>query len=57
MRLTGHDDEGYGLCWSTIDEGKLLSGSDDSKICMWDINSGNTVGTVYKGHTDVVEVC
>ena len=29
----------YGLAWSPFHEGTLLSGSDDKKICLWDISS------------------
>ena len=39
LRLRGHKTEGYGLSWSTLKEGFLLSGSDDAQICLWDINS------------------
>lgn len=39
FRLRGHKTEGYGLSWSPIREGHLLSGSDDSQICLWDINA------------------
>lgn len=40
LRLLGHDVEGYGLAWNPHDykKGTLLSGSDDAKICVWDIN-------------------
>ncbi|XP_076884184.1 histone-binding protein MSI1-like [Bidens hawaiensis] len=39
LRLTGHHGhEGYGLSWSTINRGFLLSGSSDAKICLWDID-------------------
>ncbi|KAJ0508993.1 putative transcription factor WD40-like family [Helianthus annuus] len=38
LRLTGHCREGFGLSWSKINRGFLLSGSDDEKICLWDIN-------------------
>ena len=41
MRLTGHSKEGYGLDWSPHDAGLLLSGSDDKRICLWDINQSN----------------
>jgi Histone-binding protein RBBP4 or subunit C of CAF1 complex len=39
LKLVGHDVEGYGLAWSphAAKEGTLLSGSDDSHICVWDI--------------------
>jgi histone-binding protein RBBP4 len=39
LRLQGHNTEGYGLSWSTLKEGFLLSGSDDARICIWDISS------------------
>ena len=40
LRLLGHDVEGYGLAWNPHDlkKGTLLSGSDDAKICVWDIH-------------------
>ena len=31
--------EGYGLAWSPLLEGHLLSGSDDANICLWDISA------------------
>lgn len=37
----------YGLAWSPHTAGHLLSGSDDARICLWDINAaqkGNKVG-------------
>lgn len=39
LRLRGHDKEGYGLSWSSLKEGYLLSGSNDCKICLWDISA------------------
>lgn len=35
--LKGHDAEGYGLAWSPMKEGWLLSGSYDKKVCLWDL--------------------
>lgn len=64
----GHSKEGYGLSWSKLKEGYLLSGSEDTNLCLWDINAG--AGAVkstekagrrvqalstFRGHTDVVE--
>lgn len=46
LRLTGHESEGYGLAWSPFKQGTLISGSDDRRICLWDINAvtqGNRV--------------
>jgi WD40 repeat protein len=39
--LRGHGAEGYGLAWSPMKEGWLLSGSYDKKICLWDLKSGS----------------
>lgn len=35
--LRGHEMEGYGVDWSTVKEGWLISGGYDSKICFWDV--------------------
>jgi len=37
LRLKGHEAEGYGLAWSTMEPGKLVSGGDDNLVCYWDI--------------------
>jgi WD40 repeat protein len=39
LKLIGHDVEGYGLAWNphASKTATLLSGSDDSHICVWDI--------------------
>ncbi|XP_031476697.1 histone-binding protein MSI1 homolog [Nymphaea colorata] len=37
MVLKGHKKEGFGLSWSPLKEGYLLSSSRDSYICLWDI--------------------
>lgn len=60
MILTGHEKEGYGLSWSALRKGLIASGSDDCKVCVWDL--GASVSTVYtpvRQYTeqkDVVEV-
>lgn len=54
----GHAREGYGLAWSPHKAGHLLSGSDDARICLWDVSqAGKVVSdvTVFRGHTSVVE--
>jgi WD40 repeat protein len=47
----GHLREGYGLSWNPHTEGRLLSGSDDGRVCMWDVGAkkGRIVedGTIY----------
>jgi len=63
LTLTGHTAEGYGLSWNPHNgsQGHVLSGSDDTLICHWDINSGTTKGqsieahTKFQFHKDVVE--
>lgn len=37
--LQGHTQEGYGLNWSPLQKGLLASGSDDRKVCLWDLSS------------------
>lgn len=61
LKLTGHTKEGYGVCWNPMIAGRLVSGSDDSTVCVWDTEAkdGNKPGLeplgIYKGHTSVVE--
>ncbi|CAI9786229.1 unnamed protein product [Fraxinus pennsylvanica] len=60
LRLRGHNTEGYGLSWSHFKQGHLLSGSDDSQICLWDINATPRNKTldamqIFKIHEGVVE--
>lgn len=62
----GHTKEGYGMAWSKLKEGHLLSGSEDSTVCLWDIQAGASSSTdkggrkvqalsTFRGHSDVVE--
>ncbi|XP_009791634.1 WD-40 repeat-containing protein MSI2 [Nicotiana tabacum] len=60
VRLRGHDKEGYGLSWSPFKEGYLLSGSDDRKICLWDVSAMPQHKVLlahhtYEEHADVVD--
>jgi histone-binding protein RBBP4 len=61
LRLKGHKAEGYGLSWSPLREGHLLSGSDDSQICLWDVGAAGKASksldaqSIYKSHQGVVE--
>jgi histone-binding protein RBBP4 len=48
LRLTGQTKEGYGLSWSPIDQGYLLSASLDCSIALWDINAGNSMHRVLE---------
>ncbi|KAJ3693146.1 hypothetical protein LUZ60_012241 [Juncus effusus] len=60
MVLEGHENEGYGLSWSGLKEGNLLSGSYDAKICLWDLGTskGEKVlhaQQVFDAHEEAVE--
>ncbi|KAJ8904648.1 hypothetical protein NDN08_001166 [Rhodosorus marinus] len=66
LRLTGHKKEGYGLDWSSLEEGQVLSASDDSMICHWNVDSQNMsrqrvleATRIYEGHnrTVIEDVC
>lgn len=35
IELIGHEAEGFGLDWSPHDEGSLVSGSEDTTVCLW----------------------
>ncbi|KAK3828945.1 MAG: hypothetical protein J3Q66DRAFT_376682 [Benniella sp.] len=60
-RLKGHTKEGYGLSWSPILQGHLISASEDTTVCHWDILSTTKdkkvleAYRIYRGHTAVVE--
>ncbi|XP_047310618.1 WD-40 repeat-containing protein MSI2-like [Impatiens glandulifera] len=59
LRLKGHDQEGFGLSWSPFKEGHLLSGSNDRRICLWDVSAMPqdkvlNAKNVYEAHKDVV---
>ena len=38
LTMTGHEEEGYGLCWNPRQMGHLASSGADGKICLYDIN-------------------
>lgn len=57
--LRYHKDNGYGLSFNSQDKGKLLSGSDDSNIALWDLTaeSKSPVATWESCHQDIVNDC
>jgi len=57
-RCLGHTAEGYGLSWNPNQAGRLLSGSDDNLVCVWDVASGGAnikALSKFTSHGDVVE--
>ncbi|KAJ2470952.1 Histone acetyltransferase type B subunit 2 [Coemansia sp. RSA 2322] len=61
IRLVGHTREGYGMAWNGKSEGRLLSASEDTTVCLWDIQGVTRERqsleplTVFRGHTAFVE--
>lgn len=61
MRLLGHTAEGYGLAWNKLKPGLLLSGSDDCRACIWDIQMTNSNQLTqepliyFQAHDSIVE--
>lgn len=61
LRLIGHTAEGYGLAWNKHREGLLLSGSDDCRVCIWDIEKTNSNQLTqdpyiyFEAHSSIVE--
>ena len=57
-RCLGHSAEGYGISWNPHNAGELISGSDDTTICMWALQeAGPEVQAthIFKGHSSSVE--
>ncbi|ORZ33779.1 WD40-repeat-containing domain protein [Catenaria anguillulae PL171] len=60
VRLTGHTAEGYGLAWSPLTTGALLSSAEDTLICHWDVQGVTKEKSaleplrIYRGHASVV---
>lgn len=53
-----HKENGYGLNFSVISPGELLSCSDDGSIAIWDVCSGkNTPVKVDTSHNNIVNEC
>ena len=46
--------DGYGLSWNYSVQGRLLSCSNDSSICLWDLNSKSLVSD-FLGHKGSVQ--
>lgn len=61
LTLLGHKKEGYGLAWSPVSRGRLISGSDDGIVCYWNVESMDAGSATldatkkFTEHTGVVE--
>jgi histone-binding protein RBBP4 len=47
-----------GLSWNTMSKGLLLSSSNNTNVCLWDVNAVASAGVPkqrFAGHTEVVE--
>ncbi|KAJ2545153.1 Histone acetyltransferase type B subunit 2 [Coemansia sp. RSA 1933] len=61
IKLVGHTREGYGMSWNTNREGHLLSASEDTTVCLWDIKGVAKEQRaleplqVFRSHTAIVE--
>jgi hypothetical protein len=56
VACAGHTCEGYGLSWSVLQQGHVLSGSNDQLVCTWDVQGMPERGRVRAhflstGHT------
>jgi histone-binding protein RBBP4 len=49
--LVGHDSEGFGLSWSPLKEGHLVTGNEDTTVKTWDIKSGYSKSNKTLGPT------
>lgn len=52
--LNGHTKEGYGIDWNPNDKGILVSSSDDSTICIFDIQSPTKPLINFSAHSGIV---
>lgn len=52
--LSFHTENGYGLSWNYLEEGKLLTSADDNKIALWDTNNSKEVLQKFTAHNDIV---
>lgn len=59
LTLNYHKENGYGLSFNPNDKGKLLSGSDDATIALWDINTKNyhPASIWASAHSNIVNDC
>lgn len=46
----GHEKEGYAMAWSPLNEGMLLSGSEDTTVKLWDVKAAYQSGAASSGN-------
>jgi histone-binding protein RBBP4 len=60
LRLKGHSKEGFGLAWSPLVEGRLVSGASDFIVNLYDVNAAPKEATsldplaVFRGHKNTI---
>lgn len=61
MRLKGHTKEGWGMSWNPQNKGHLVTSSEDTTICYWDVVSNYSKQAptmepmaVYRTHSAIV---
>jgi histone-binding protein RBBP4 len=49
--LRGHTDEGFALSWHPMQQGLLLTGAQDGKMCLWNVEkmSSNSSAIINSG--------
>ncbi|KAJ6234026.1 wd40 repeat family [Anaeramoeba flamelloides] len=59
LTCRGHTKEGYGISWNSHRRGRLLSGSYDDRICIWDISHAESreIDPIHRidSHSGIVE--
>ncbi|KAM0678124.1 hypothetical protein BDAP_001383 [Binucleata daphniae] len=55
--LKGHTKGGYGLSWSVMKNGHLLTSGEDSLVCLFDVNGSNEAVSKFNQHESVVNDC
>jgi histone-binding protein RBBP4 len=48
VELHGHKEEGFGLSWNPHAAGKLATGSEDSTVCLWDLQGVESSSNILK---------
>ncbi|KAI6244593.1 Histone acetyltransferase type B subunit 2 [Erysiphe necator] len=61
IELIGHTSEGFALSWNPLEPGKLVTGSNDTTVRLWDLHNVSTAKNpklnatrIYEHHTSVV---